>query len=115
MRFGEQLYCAFVFGLRTSATVSSINTSGMMIGRGNGRDQFGAGNSAPHANYTTAANIVIPRVESIQYRLFAREPRLTACFGLIVMPDRFEDQPWYPEWKKAVDRVVAPRGWRSTA
>jgi hypothetical protein len=27
-------------------------TSGMMIGRGNGRDQFGAGNSGLHANAT---------------------------------------------------------------
>ena len=25
------------------------------------------------------------------------------------MPERFEDQPWYPEWKKTVDRVVAAR------
>jgi hypothetical protein len=25
------------------------------------------------------------------------------------MPKRFEDQPWYPEWKRTVDRVVAAR------
>jgi hypothetical protein len=25
------------------------------------------------------------------------------------MPTRFEDQPWYPEWKKVVDRVVTAR------
>jgi hypothetical protein len=25
------------------------------------------------------------------------------------MPKRFEDQSWYPEWKKAIDRVVAAR------
>jgi len=25
------------------------------------------------------------------------------------MSERFEDQPWYPEWKKTVDRVVAAR------
>ena len=23
------------------------------------------------------------------------------------MPSRFEDQPWYPEWKKTTDRVIA--------
>jgi hypothetical protein len=25
------------------------------------------------------------------------------------MPNRFEDQPWYPEWKKTIDRVVTAR------
>lgn len=25
------------------------------------------------------------------------------------MSERFQDQPWYPEWKKAVDRVVSAR------
>jgi hypothetical protein len=25
------------------------------------------------------------------------------------MPERFEDQPWYSEWKQTVDRVVAAR------
>jgi hypothetical protein len=25
------------------------------------------------------------------------------------MPKSFEDQPWYPEWKKTIDRVVAAR------
>jgi hypothetical protein len=25
------------------------------------------------------------------------------------MPERFEDQPWYPEWKRTVDRVVTAR------
>jgi hypothetical protein len=25
------------------------------------------------------------------------------------MSSRFEDQPWYPEWKKTIDRVVAAR------
>ena len=34
---------------RTSASVASSMTSGMMIGRGNGRDQFGAGRTEPHA------------------------------------------------------------------
>ena len=29
--------------------------------------------------------------------------------SIIVMPERFEDQPWYLEWKKTVDRVVAAR------
>ena len=24
-------------------------------------------------------------------------------------PPRFEDQPWYPEWKKSMDRVVKAR------
>ena len=23
------------------------------------------------------------------------------------MPQRFEDQPWYSEWKKTMDRVIA--------
>jgi hypothetical protein len=23
------------------------------------------------------------------------------------MPSRFEDQPWYSEWKKTTDRVIA--------
>jgi hypothetical protein len=27
----------------------------------------------------------------------------------IPMPERFEDQPWYPEWKRTVDRVVTAR------
>jgi hypothetical protein len=27
----------------------------------------------------------------------------------MAMSSRFEDQPWYPEWKKAIDRVVAAR------
>ena len=35
--------------IRTSASVASSMTSGMMIGRGNGRDQFGAGRAGPHA------------------------------------------------------------------
>jgi hypothetical protein len=35
--------------IRTSASVESSMTSGMMIGRGNGRDQFGAGRAGPHA------------------------------------------------------------------
>jgi hypothetical protein len=25
------------------------------------------------------------------------------------MPKRFEDQSWYPEWKKTIDRVVVAR------
>jgi hypothetical protein len=25
------------------------------------------------------------------------------------MPERFEDQPWYAEWKQIIDRVVAAR------
>ena len=25
------------------------------------------------------------------------------------MPESFEDQPWYPEWRDVVDRVVAAR------
>jgi hypothetical protein len=25
------------------------------------------------------------------------------------MPKRFEDQPWYPEWKTTIDRVVVAR------
>jgi hypothetical protein len=25
------------------------------------------------------------------------------------MSKRFEDQPWYPEWKKTIDRVVTAR------
>jgi hypothetical protein len=25
------------------------------------------------------------------------------------MSPRFEDQPWYPEWKKTINRVVAAR------
>jgi hypothetical protein len=23
------------------------------------------------------------------------------------MPERFEDQPWYREWRKALDRVIS--------
>jgi hypothetical protein len=25
------------------------------------------------------------------------------------MPKGFDDQPWYPQWKRTVDRVVAAR------
>jgi hypothetical protein len=39
----------------------------------------------------------------------AREPPQSACFSFIVMSKRFEDQSWYPEWKKTIDRVVAAR------
>jgi hypothetical protein len=31
------------------------------------------------------------------------------AFSLIEMANRFEDQPWYSEWKKVIDRVVTAR------
>ena len=35
-----------------------------------------------------------------------RERDWSACF-VFIMPQRFEDQPWYSEWKKTMDRVIA--------
>jgi hypothetical protein len=37
------------------------------------------------------------------------EPYRRHGFSPIVMSKRFEDQSWYPEWKKTIDRVVAAR------
>ena len=31
------------------------------------------------------------------------------AFSFTVMSERFEDQPWYADWKKTVDRVVTAR------
>jgi hypothetical protein len=31
------------------------------------------------------------------------------------MPERFEDQSWYPEWRPVVDRVVTARMARDSA
>jgi hypothetical protein len=38
---------------------------------------------------------------------FGTERNQSPWSYLIVMPKRFEDQPWYPEWKKTIDRVIA--------
>jgi hypothetical protein len=50
--------------IRTSESVVSSMMSGTMIGRGNGRDQFGTGNGAGSSrNATTGANIFMPAKE----------------------------------------------------
>jgi hypothetical protein len=35
--------------------------------------------------------------------------------GSIPLSERLEDQPWYPEWRAAVDRVVTARMARDSA
>jgi hypothetical protein len=33
--------------------------------------------------------------------------QLQTCFFVLLMPKRFEDKPWYHQWREALDRVIA--------
>jgi hypothetical protein len=64
-------------------------TSGMMIGRVNGRDQFGAGRGegSSRKRYATTADVIIPWVESSSPAVFrAVTTRPQPCVGAV--PER---------------------------